>query len=122
MKPGRELDALVAEKVMGFTKDEIGIWKQHEIGDGHLFSTLLPEYSTDIAAAWKVIEMLDQHIELIRTSVDPQHISEIKTMKYTVKIPVTCSDVVITVSDETAPLAICLAALELIMGTKYEAR
>lgn len=43
MKPGRELDALVAEYVFG----------ESEKMDKHV-----PPYSTDIAAAWKVIHYL----------------------------------------------------------------
>jgi hypothetical protein len=53
MKPGKELDALVAEKVMG---------KNHKESN---FSNLFPDvpleyppYSTDIAAAWEVVEKL----------------------------------------------------------------
>jgi len=51
--PGRELDALVAECVMGLTVDR----------NGHIEKTSNwhappPEYSTDIAAAWEVVERL----------------------------------------------------------------
>jgi len=45
MKPGRELDALVAEYVMN--------WPTM-----HPLSRLRPLYSTDIAAAWAVLEKL----------------------------------------------------------------
>jgi len=68
MNPGRELDALVAEKVMG--------WKQVEEfaemfdREGFLLGTttwrddegdpaFLPEYSTDISATWEVIEKFE---------------------------------------------------------------
>ena len=53
MKAGRELDALVAEKVMGFPV---------KIGDitgepyHAQFGYSMPNYSTDIAAAWEVLE------------------------------------------------------------------
>lgn len=43
MKPGRELDALIAEKVMRITKSG---------------NTDPKPYSTDIAAAWEVVEKL----------------------------------------------------------------
>lgn len=42
MNPGRELDALIAEKVMGLSK--VGY--------------ALEPYSTDIAAAWEVVEKM----------------------------------------------------------------
>jgi len=63
MPAGRELDALVAEKVMGWTQ----VHRVDSTGDlcgvpsrGAPPSYLLPRYSTDIAAAWKVIEKLRQ--------------------------------------------------------------
>lgn len=72
MEAGRELDALVAEKVMGWTKrisadhtgSEIKVlrnmgiiyaWKDAERKERGLD---VPAYSTDIAAAWQVAEMM----------------------------------------------------------------
>lgn len=43
MNPGPELDALVAEKVMGW-RDDVAL--------------LPPSYSTDIKAAWEVVEKM----------------------------------------------------------------
>lgn len=55
MKPGRELDALIAEKVMGMNVQHGRVWSQ----EGKcLRETDLPSYSTDIAAAWEVVEKL----------------------------------------------------------------
>jgi hypothetical protein len=61
MKPGRELDALVAEKVTGWPAardakaiSETGYWTA---GDER-FIHGLPAYSTEIAAAWQVVEKL----------------------------------------------------------------
>jgi hypothetical protein len=57
MTPGRELDALVAEKVMGLTvypegRDHVGpCWSK-----GGFHEEQVPNYSTDIAAAWSVVE------------------------------------------------------------------
>lgn len=56
MKPGRDLDALVAEKVM-----ELKTW----IGDDenlYLVNMLaqVRRYSTDIAAAWEVVEKMQE--------------------------------------------------------------
>jgi hypothetical protein len=59
MKPGRELDAFVAEKVMGWKKQEFvpGVSHEHRWHDqnGQLQISIHP-YSTDIAAAWEVVE------------------------------------------------------------------
>lgn len=53
MKAGRELDALIAEKVMGWTYDEVLGWNSP---DGKLTGQPCPRaYSTDIAAAWAVV-------------------------------------------------------------------
>ena len=59
MKAGRELDALIAEKVMGLNP--------HWLGDGIEVNILsigesgieVPRFSTDIAAAWEVVEKLE---------------------------------------------------------------
>lgn len=71
MKPGRELDALVAEKVMGWkwmpwvgnreqyvlvpaeTDADSVFWWGRDVRD------LVPPYSTDIAAAWQVWKRFD---------------------------------------------------------------
>jgi hypothetical protein len=73
MKSGRELDALIAEKVMGypaFAKQVLEQLGAHLLGEGEhehclvcgrgIDGTLecLPYYSTDIAAAWEVVEKL----------------------------------------------------------------
>lgn len=73
MKPGRELDALVAEKVMGCTLErrKIGTvagWEidphcrcpgqPHEFSDRDYETVELKRYSTDIAAAWEVVEKI----------------------------------------------------------------
>ena len=74
MKAGRELDALVAEKVMGFPYgQQHGEIRENSSGspfcsickvagswrDGDLFSEpCIQHYSTDIADAWQVVEKL----------------------------------------------------------------
>lgn len=63
MKPGRELDALIAEEVMGWR-----IFPDGPNGEMHTIDANqcecheydIPHYSTDIAAAWKVVEKLSQ--------------------------------------------------------------
>ena len=52
MKAGRELDALVAEKVMGVKNMEQWLINHRMDETG--------QYSTDIAAAWEVVEKMRQ--------------------------------------------------------------
>jgi len=58
----RELDAAVAEKVMGNHVFSIGgddpLQEARDLGDGHAETRILARYSTDIAAAWLVVEKL----------------------------------------------------------------
>jgi hypothetical protein len=54
----RERDALVAEKVMGFNKSDLDFMGEiHVEKDG--IHRELPHYTTDIAAAWEVVEKLN---------------------------------------------------------------
>jgi hypothetical protein len=57
MKPGRELDALIAEKVMGKKLPiSVGWWTCDKLPEGSI--EICPFYSTDIAAAWQVVEKI----------------------------------------------------------------
>lgn len=105
MDAGRELDALIAEKVMGWT------WKEVE-GEQYLYpprpgDVNIPHYSTDIAAAWQVVEKLAELGML--TSVcwgrSGNHgiIASVDILEGGFNKPIAA---------HTAPLAICLAALE----------
>lgn len=66
MSPGRELDTLVAEKVMGRIVSLDPLWmKIYETPDAFVETSQsrawrrwLHPYSTDIAAAWEVVEKL----------------------------------------------------------------
>lgn len=65
MNPGRELDALVAEKVMGINAVDWVTGKEFPITSAIEALALseaqinqIPRYSTDIAAAWQVVEKL----------------------------------------------------------------
>jgi hypothetical protein len=57
-KAGRELDALIAERVMCLSQDEM--WGVNDfLEDGSLVvMPNFPSYSSDIAAAWEVVEVL----------------------------------------------------------------
>lgn len=99
MKAGSELDGLIAEKVMGWKEDKYrGVmgWL-----DGHIFhSSFKP--STNIEDAWKVLEKLIQLGAEINVGFYEQ-------WDCSIDYPIGCNWLVQT---ETAPLAICLAALE----------
>ncbi len=95
LKAGRELDALVAEKVMGDLPPR---------------GYSIPDYSTSISAAWEVVEKLiaDSHIVALGVSWDAakdhwkflmRDFGEIVNTEYWPSAP-------------TAPLAICRAALK----------
>lgn len=70
LKPGRELDALVAEKVMGWARiimadqawaDVSNNWHSDYMGTVGGKRTVIPLFSTDIAAAWEVVEKFDDY-------------------------------------------------------------
>lgn len=104
MEAGRELDALVAEKVMRHVvqRDEQGPYIPGEAG--HKWP--LPPYSTNMATAWPIAERL-------RLSVSPYGESQwcagqpqpSETEPDTVETDIKIAD--------TAPHVICLAALAL---------
>lgn len=127
MTAGRELDVLIAEKVMGwyYTKHPCPEklfphvkpspsffpsyfkWtpekeeKHPGIGNG----IACPKYSTDISAAWEVVEKINQReIQvIIKNTVDGYNVelkSELNSLCYQDAI--------------SAPLAICLAALKVV--------
>lgn len=127
MKPGRELDALVAEKVMGW----VSVSKEHHwnyvrgypAGWPDEYSGLPPDgytgddefrrdyrkihaYSSSIADAWLVVEKLKETKG--RVSVDWFE----DTIGYRWHVYVGEGDEQSVVGAETAPHAICLAALK----------
>ena len=63
MKPGRELDALIAEKMMGWTEIQIvaerafGLPPSH-VNTGWPAAFVIPNYSGNMYAAWKVVERM----------------------------------------------------------------
>ena len=109
MEPGRELDALIAEKVMGLhiTKESRHTdCPVYDIQDAGRFFAPISPYSTSIAAAWEVVEKVadpwvwslsnyhgEWESELTRIDIDHQGVYA---------------------SAPTAPLAICHAALKAI--------
>ena len=105
MEAGREMDALVAEKVMGWKRVPHAHPEIEAAGGMWLTPRgprMCPAYSTDIAAAWGVVEWFTRR-------------------SYTVALHTTHSDgwvcsirgalLADTAQAPTAPLAICRAAL-----------
>lgn len=114
MKPGRELDALVAEKVMGLSyypvwTNSYGQHVPHAVFDKGVKQNVvtcgyLKPYSTDIAAAWEVVEKFNG-LYIGESESDPgrhwwQFVDSNEQDSY------------IGAEGKTAPHAICLAALK----------
>lgn len=105
LKPGRELDALIAERVMGLERVTtpggftVG-WRPKGINLG---AAPLDSYSTDIAAAWQVVEKLKWAEPELQWN-DEEQCWYLFLAK--------CSPEQIAPSSASAPHAICLAALK----------
>lgn len=99
MTAGRELDALVAEQVMGMVLPDTLWLRPSEISTEEAALIILPAYSTSIAAAWPILEKADWW-RLCGSLADG---------------PFFCTIALGHKEGEenadTAPLAICLAAL-----------
>lgn len=112
MNAGRELDALVAEKVMGWTFRTFpeGVCpnvKHWYCGEQYV---LMKPFSTDIAAAWRVVEKLvsDGRVFIVKGD-------GLRDGDFNPKWTVLCDNHPRT-DAATAPLAICLAALQAVGG------
>lgn len=120
MKPGIELDILVAEKVMGIEdvckcKDEfrpvtLGYDENMKFFSGHekCHKLIAKRYSTDIAAAWEVVEKLDKlgFKDVNIWKDDFGYICQIQ------KITSVYKKFFDSALAKTAPHSICLAALK----------
>ena len=120
MKAGRELDALVAEKVMGWHQSERQPYIFHN-DDGYPYvldkeynlrcphSKFLP--STSIAAAWRVVEKFCDE----KSANFPQDV-HVEWNGFHWFCYLNTEQMIATENDaitaDTAPLAICLAALK----------
>lgn len=63
MEPGRELDALVAERIFGYAldyefADTLGAPTVAALRDQYDEWGMLPNYSTDVADAWSIVEYM----------------------------------------------------------------
>jgi hypothetical protein len=113
MKAGRELDALVAERVMGWTYKPFynggGEWSHNGklVAFGGLDGGSLPKYSSSIADAWQVVEKL---------KADGNNV----WVEWAGKVWVCgATSVFPDIEADTAPLAICKAAL-MVVGVEVE--
>lgn len=128
LKAGRELDEIVATDVMGWKKIETisGIqWipNDNRHPNSNIHGLNPPDYSTDMSAAWEVVEKLSVAY-MVSVRVYPTPYS-LKLKGTEVKIYTEQGHRLVTVCEDNkdTPLVICLAALELKdMVKKYESR
>jgi hypothetical protein len=103
-KSSRELDALVAEKVMGIRIEKYirpPFGKKVTLIEGGMYEDFYPSYSTDIAAAWTIIEKLqDRQIRISNKALQGDY--------WWVYIDNECAQ------GSTLPEAICLSALKVV--------
>ena len=113
---GRELDALVAERVMGWTRvvrARETLWQSPKAGTWPIVASRLPHYSTDIAAAWQVVERM--RADGWVCEVFGSDTANAEGYSVTLWRPDTSGSSV--TQNATAPLAICRAALAAIDAT-----
>lgn len=125
MNPGRELDALIAEKVMAWvvsyqgTKDMFmrdPTIDEDDLGQSPLYA--VPPYSTDIAAAWEVVEKMKLSVVNHHGSwlAGPTDYSEARGEDDRLITAIIGIEDGNDVGGNTAPHAICLAALKAVEG------
>jgi hypothetical protein len=117
MPEGREMDALIAEKVMGLNvkpvfhpKNELKfmpgfVWRYEDAWE----HPEIKDYSTDIAKAWEVVEKLNTHIIIERLEYREDWYCEISGISNS------AGEQLHSTTAPTAPLAICRAALKAVI-------
>ena len=112
MSAGRELDAMVAEKVMGWTMAPDGCWvivthndPDDGLGPRQADETWSP--SRDISAAWDVFERLSDRLPCIMLNQPNDNHPREWCVEW-----FDGEQTLDIVTADTAPLAICLAALK----------
>lgn len=116
MEAGREMDMLVMAEVMGYTQEPREFLPEHHwawVKPGEKPTYLLPQFSRDIAAAWKVVEKMHSDDQWWcdlswRDDVCPGR--TVWAVDFVTKDG-RCE----SADDESAPLAICRAALLAVM-------
>jgi len=117
---GGELDALVAEKVMGGVRTDPGSYRYPEAPSRRAGVYWLPQYSTSIADAWLVVEKMREKgwVYCIVQSYpenaeEPSWDDSTMRVRWWVEFSRYRSPVEVTSPEcETPALAICLAALK----------
>ena len=112
----RRIDQAIAEKVMGWIRPRPewvkltpdSPWVNPENGKGY-HPIEIPNYSTNIAAAWEVVEKLEREFKLVQFHL--RHLIGIKTSKWLAR-GYSSGNICFESEGETAPHAICLVALE----------
>jgi hypothetical protein len=118
MEAGRELDALIAEKVMGlklYRHEYYGLSGKLE-PDGPFLNPQglesvnreIPNYSKDIAAAWEVVK------KIVHPEVVSSFVFDLRVENWPRKFKAKFSNGggAYSAIEDSAPLAICLAALK----------
>ena len=115
MEAGRELDALVAEKIMGWTPslytDHTWEMVRPNSADG-LLVYAVPEYSTEIEHAWKVFEKLRESGDFCCLWIKSDY-NYVYDVTWVYENNDDHAEQSIGYSVESAPLAICLTALKI---------
>lgn len=110
MKPSPELDALIAEKVMGyrdcFVKNEVAYGCRPEMSS--LTYTAVPHYSRSINSAWEVVEKVTARPQISFSLHGGGNQWRAQFCNNTTMESLLISDE----SAETAPHAVCFAALK----------
>lgn len=118
MKPGKDLDIIIAEQVLGWEKRPADAYYNDTTDagwrnpDDHVFyhKGNLPEFSNEIEAAWEIIKKLEKHPDFVHWQIRQDEGSINGNKKY-------CANICISIHSsyswsETVPHAICLSALE----------
>lgn len=106
MKAGRELDGLVAKRLMGYT---LGTPPSPESAiklSGPEYPVVVPAYSTDIAAAWSIYEEKLAANYYIQRYFGPSGVEWLMRDPFDDGMPIA--------SAETVPLLICRSALKVV--------
>lgn len=124
MPGGREMDALVAEKIMGWSgivcyaaeDDYSGIPPGCVVSQGIFWRPPVLYYSTDIAAAWEVVEKLHSlgYWVRIRSAMD----AKLQTRGWAVCIGKFWNREGFGDWAEIAPTAVCRAALKAVLDNQ----
>lgn len=113
LNPGRELDALVAEKIFGYTldyefADTLGAPCVPELRDQYDEWGMLPHYSTDMSDAWTILETLERQDWYARVG----HY-QIKPVRWNCRlVPASAPEAYVFADAPTATVAICFAGLK----------